>query len=193
MRLSINNLSKSFDGRVIFNSFSYSFSEKGLYIIEGDSGIGKTTLLRMISGLDTAFSGEISGGGIKNVSYAFQEHRLFPNLNLIDNLTVIFPKPTPELTESARRLLSRFKFSEKDMKLYPSELSGGMRQRASIARALLKNAPVLLLDEPFKELDSSLVDEVIDVVNEESQKRLVILVTHTKVTDKLPEAVIIKI
>lgn len=193
MSLKIKNLSKSFDGKVIYDNFSYEFNEKGLYIIEGESGIGKTTLLRMICGLDTDFSGEILGGGIGKTSYVFQEHRLFPNLNLIENVTAVFKKSTRELTEQANDVLQRLNFTKEDMKLYPSMLSGGMKQRVSIARGIMKSSPILLLDEPFKELDPSLVDKVIDIVKEESKTRLVLLVTHTDISDKLTDAIKVKI
>ena len=65
-----------------------------LYIIKGDSGIGKTTLLRIISGIDKEYSGSVLGGGVKNVSVAFQEYRLFPQLNMIENLTEAVYKKT---------------------------------------------------------------------------------------------------
>ena len=86
MNLSINNVSKSFDKKILFDNFSLVLPEKGVFVLSGESGVGKTTLLRMISGLDTDFSGEISGGGIKNCSVAFQEYRLFPTLSALDNL-----------------------------------------------------------------------------------------------------------
>lgn len=193
MCLKVINLSKSFDGKVIYDNFSYKFNDKGLYIIEGESGIGKTTLLRMICGLDKDFSGEILGGGIAKTSYVFQEHRLFPNLNLLENVTVVFKKTTLELTEQAKAVLLRLNFTEEDMKLYPGELSGGMKQRVSIARGLMKSSPILLLDEPFKEIDPLLVNKLIDIVKEESRNRLVLLVTHTNVSDNFPDAIRIKI
>ena len=67
MSLTVNKVSKQFDEKIVLNAFSYSFGEIGLYVIKGESGIGKTTLLRMIAGLDTDYQGEISGGGIENV------------------------------------------------------------------------------------------------------------------------------
>lgn len=180
MNLSINNLSKSFGKKQIFKDFSYEFSSTGIYLISGDSGIGKTTLLRMIAGLDKLFIGEISGGGIGNVSFAFQEYRLFPNLSAVENVM------TAESTENevaflkAKALLSELGFSDEDMKLFPRELSGGMKQRVSLARAFLKNSPILLLDEPTKELDEGLSKTVLDMIKREAERRLVIMVTHSK-------------
>ena len=80
MSLTLNDISKSYENKVIFKNFSYTFSDTGIYAVVGDSGVGKTTLLRIIAGLDTAYEGEILGGGVENVSFAFQEYRLFPNL-----------------------------------------------------------------------------------------------------------------
>ena len=180
MNLSIKNLSKSFGKKTIFKDFSYEFSSTGICLISGDSGIGKTTLLRMISGLDKAFTGKISNGGISNVSFAFQEYRLFPNLNAVENVMTGVSIEDEDTLSRAKALLSELGFTDEDMKLFPSELSGGMKQRVSLARAFVKNAPILLLDEPTNELDEGLVKTVLSMIERESKKRLVIMVTHSK-------------
>ena len=177
--LEIKNLSKSFDGKILFKNFFYSFSDIGVYAVVGESGIGKTTLLRMIAGLDKDYDGEIIGGGIGQVSFAFQEYRLFPWLSAIDNVIfAISDRKDEAVLKKAYNMLSTLGFSESDMTLYPDELSGGMKQRVSIARALLKNSEILLLDEPTKELDKANADVVRDLIVKESTKRLVILVSH---------------
>ena len=177
--LEIKNLSKSFDGKILFENFSYSFSDKGVYAVVGESGIGKTTLLRMIAGLDKDYDGEIIGEGTKKVSFAFQEYRLFPWLSAIDNVIfAISDRKDEAVMKKAYDMLSKLGFSEGDMKLTPDELSGGMKQRVSIARAMLFDAPILLLDEPTKELDSGNADVVRSLILEESEHRLVIVVTH---------------
>ena len=178
MALSIKSLKKSFGEKSIFKDFSYEFSDNGIYIISGDSGSGKTTLLRIISGLDKEYSGDVFGGGFDNVSYSFQEYRLFPMLTALKNLTVVFDEPSDDDILSARKLLSRLKFTEADMALYPRSLSGGMKQRVSFARAVLKKSPVLILDEPTKELDSEICRIIREIIIEEGKKRLVLLVTH---------------
>ena len=179
MALSIKSLTKSFGEKSIFSDFTYDFSDKGVYIISGDSGSGKTTLLRIIAGLDKEYSGEISGGGFENVSFAFQEYRLFPMLTALKNLTVaVYENPKEGDILAASSLLSRLKFTEADMALYPRELSGGMKQRVSFARAVLKSSPVLILDEPTKELDSDVCQIIREIIMEESEKRLVLMVTH---------------
>ena len=86
MSLRIKNLSKSFDDKNVISNLSYEFPERGLFGIVGESGIGKTTLLRIIAGLDNDYSGEVVGGGIRKVSFAFQEHRLFPTLTSLEKI-----------------------------------------------------------------------------------------------------------
>ena len=188
MSLSIKGLTKSFGEKTVFKDFSYDFSDIGLYLIRGDSGVGKTTLLRMISGLDSAYSGDISGGGLTNVSYAFQEYRLFPTLTALENVMVSSKTESAADKESALEYLSRLGFTEADTALLPSELSGGMKQRVSLARAFLSDAKILLLDEPTKELDPTLAAVVLEMISEESKKRLVIMVSHLESDEALISA-----
>ena len=179
MILSIENLTKSFGKKTLFRDFAYSFERFGVYAISGESGAGKTTLLRIIAGLDKDFSGTVIGGGSENVSYCFQEHRLFPSLSALDNLTkVSFKEETEENKALAKDLLKRLGFTESDILLHPKELSGGMRQRVAFARAVLKKSKILILDEATKELDSALRDTVLEIIAEEAKNRLVIFVTH---------------
>lgn len=176
MSLKIVNLSKKFGKKTIFDGFSYKFSDFGIYAITGESGRGKTTLLRLISGLDRKFEGEISGGDFDNVSVSFQEYRLFPQLSVIENVTEVSGVSVSE----AEKLLLRLGFSAEDLKLLPGELSGGMKQRVSLARAFLKKSPILLLDEPTKELDDALKATLYSIIKEESKMRLVIFVSHNR-------------
>lgn len=181
MALELRNLTKNFGEKKIFEDFSYEFSSTGIYAVIGDSGVGKTTFLRIIAGLDTDFSGEVVGGGIGNVSYAFQEYRLFPTLSALENITLVSFSDAGEAEYAeARNMLIALGFSESDIQLKPKELSGGMKQRVSIARAILKSTPILLLDEATKELDRENAKAVLDTIKCEGDKRLVILVTHNK-------------
>lgn len=178
--LEIKNLSKSFETKQIFRDFSYSFPKIGLYVIKGNSGIGKTTLLRIISGIDKKYNGSVLGGGFKNVSFAFQEYRLFPTLTALENITdAVWDKPDKNNVSEAKKILLSLGFAESDLSLFPHELSGGMKQRISLARAFLRKAPILILDEPTKELDASLSAKIVEMIRKEAEHRLVLMVTHT--------------
>lgn len=177
MNLKIKDLSKNFGEKTILDSFSFEFPQNGICMITGVSGIGKTTLLRMIAGLDKDYSGEIYNGGIGNVSYMFQEYRLFPNISAIKNVVAVTNESSEDENRAAELLL-RLGFSSEDLKKKPRELSGGMKQRVAFARAIIKNTPILILDEPTKELDDASIDAMAKIIEEESHKRLVIIVTH---------------
>ena len=176
MKIIINGLTKSYNDNTLFKDLSLSFNDTGLYIIKGDSGTGKTTLLRIIAGIDKKYTGYVTPLSKGDVSFAFQEYRLFDTLNAINNVR-IGARDTASFLK-ARAILSELNFTRGEMYLYPNELSGGMKQRVSVARALLHSGSVALLDEPTKELDPGNVQRVLDLIRRESQKRLVIIVTH---------------
>lgn len=182
MSLKIKNLSKSFDGKTILRDFSFDFADRGIYLVKGESGIGKTTLLRIISGLDQDYIGDVLGGGINNVSFAFQEYRLFPTLTAIENLIFVISDTKDEAVVSkAESLLTKLNFAKDEFHLLPDQMSGGMKQRISIARALMKDCPILLLDEPTKELDRDNISAVHSLILSEGENRLVIIVSHSEV------------
>ena len=154
--LTINNLNLSYEDKVIFDSFNIEFEEKKVNVILGPSGIGKTTLLNCIAGI-LPYSGSISGheGG---VSYIFQKDRLIPSISVFKNLDLIIKAVFKDKKERAKKIdemLDLLEISDCKNK-YPTQLSGGQLQRVAIARAFLYPSDVLLLDEPFKALDSSL-------------------------------------
>lgn len=178
MSVRIENLSKSFGKKTILNDFNYSFADTGIYVIKGESGVGKTTLLRIVAGLDKNYTGRVIMSQ-PGVSMCFQEYRLFDSITAIENVTeVSFKNPTQSDVEYVRSLFSRLNLSDEDANLYPSELSGGMKQRVAFIRAVAKSAPVLILDEPTKEVDPENAAIMREIISEESKKRLVIMVTH---------------
>ena len=180
--LILKNVAKNFDGKRILDDLSYTFPDRGLFLILGESGSGKTTLLRMIAGLDTDYTGSITGGGMTAVSMAFQEHRLLPILTALGNVAEVLVAEgmtRPATNEKARLALLSIGYPERDFGLRPAALSGGMRQRVSLARAFAASRPILLLDEPEKELDETLRERLYTRIREEAARRLVLVVTHT--------------
>lgn len=179
MSLIIKNLTKMFDDKTIIDNLSYEFPDHGVVAITGESGIGKTTLLRIISGLEKSYDGEVLGGGFSNVSFAFQEYRLFSNLSALDNVIFAISDTKNEaVVKKSKDMLFSLGLKESDFDLFPGELSGGMKQRVSLARAFLKDAPTLLLDEPTKELDKENISLLTVIIQKISMYRLVIIVTH---------------
>ena len=138
------------------------------------SGAGKTTLLRMLMGLETADSGEISGLSGRRISAVFQEDRLLENMNPVDNIRLTAPK-----LDRAVILREMAAMGLTDCENQPArELSGGMRRRVAILRALLCGADVITLDEPFKGLDEATRARVIDETRRLCRGKTVLMVTH---------------
>ncbi len=181
----LNNISKSYGEKSVLKDLSLVIAEKSVCLITGDSGSGKTTLLRIIAGLDTDYTGEITGVSGKDCAFVFQEYRLFPTLSALENVAISAKGEKSEKTERAKKLLLELKFNESDLYKLPNELSGGMKQRVSIARALASDKPVMLFDEPTKELDKSLRKALYKKINELSADKTVIMVSH--LTDDLKE------
>ena len=180
MSLELKNITKRFDDKILLKDFSYKFNDCGLYVIRGESGIGKTTLLRMIAGLDNDYSGIIEGAGIGKVGFAFQEYRLFPQLSALENVVFSFSdRKDKAVLEKSKRILTKLGFTKEDMNLIPRELSGGMKQRVSLARAFISDYPIILLDEPTKELDDKNVATVRDIIKDLSHTKLIIIVSHS--------------
>lgn len=171
-KLVLKELSFSYGDENIFENLSLTLESGNSYLISAPSGRGKTTLLRLIASLIKPKSGEIIGGGIGNVAFAFQESRLFPALSALQNAAVSAPK------NEAEKLLLSLGFSEEDLSKMPHELSGGMKQRVSLTRAFLSDAPILLLDEPFKGLDDGVKEIVCNIIKEKAKAKLVIMVSH---------------
>ena len=192
MSITVKNLYKAFDSKTIFENFSFNFEDNKIYLIEGDSGIGKTTLLRILSGLDTSYRGEVLGGGLENCAFMFQEYRLFPTISALENVLLSRQKDKRNIDE-AKALLFRLGFTDEEIYLLPDMLSGGMKGRVSFARALYSQRPILLLDEPTKELDSSNADTMLQIIKEESENKTIILVSHTKIDHILDMVVKIKL
>ncbi|MDE6407671.1 MAG: ATP-binding cassette domain-containing protein [Anaeroplasmataceae bacterium] len=167
------DICKKYDEHIIFDHFNLEFPKDKITCILGESGVGKTTLLNMISGL-TSYKGKIESGD--KISYIFQEARLIPSLTVKENLKFTSPEASDERIEE---LLTRLEILDKK-DTYPTKLSGGEAQRVSIARAFLYDADIILMDEPFSSLDLSLKYKLISYFGDlwNLTKKTVIFVTH---------------
>lgn len=171
MKISLINITKSFEEKKVFDSFSCDFEDNGITVIKGESGVGKTTLLRITAGLDKDFTGRITPEKY-SVSFAFQEPRLFPGAAVLENLTAVSEK------DRALLLLEKIGIGKESLFLYPDELSGGMAKRVSVARALLFDADVYLLDEPFSGLDEENICNTAKAIREYVSGKTCVVVTH---------------
>ena len=181
VNVEIKDLTKIYNDKTIFNKFSIELLSDKVNCIVGESGCGKSTFLNIIAGLTSKNEGIIKEVNNKDISYIFQEDRLIEWLTIYDNLKMSLRKyaKKDELEERINYILEIIDLKDVKNK-YPSQLSGGMRQRINIARAIGKPSKIILMDEPFKSLDYkikySIIDELKDIIfNEE---RIVIMVTH---------------
>ena len=168
--IEFKNVSLSFDKREVLKDLSFTFPDKGIVLITGRSGGGKTTLTRLITGLASADSGEVVTNGAK-IAVVFQEDRLVPTLSALENVALVSDKTTAE------KRLSQMELSD-SFNLFPDELSGGMKRRVAIARALAFGGDVLLLDEAFNGINEDLAKRILSKIAEEYRDKLIIAVTH---------------
>lgn len=144
--IKIRNLNLSFGDKTVFRDFSTDLPETGVTVFRGVSGMGKTTLFRLLLGLQKPDSGTISGIAFKRPAVVFQEDRLMPWASALKNAAIGSGE------KQAQSALQELGLGE-SMHLLPRELSGGMRRRVAIARALAYGGDALFLDEPFTGLD----------------------------------------
>ncbi len=181
MSLKLENITKSFADRRILERFTLEFKPGSITCLFGPSGCGKTTILNLIGGIINQDEGKIEGFIEEGISYIFQETRILPWKTVLEN--VRFPlmdkMPENQALETAQRFI-RLVGLEKEESLYPSQLSGGMKQRVSIARAFAFPGKLILMDEAFQYLDNTLKYNILDRFLEiwKEDGRTVIFVTH---------------
>lgn len=190
--LELRNINKAFGGKQIITNFSLSIPEKQILAIVGPSGGGKTTLLRMLAGLETIDSGEIYYNGEslaidelekRNLlGFVFQDFQLFPHLSVLDNLT-LSPIKTMSMEKEvaekkARGLLEQLGLAG-HADAFPFSLSGGQKQRVALARAMMINPEIIGYDEPTSALDPELRLEVEKLILQNKERGMTqIVVTH---------------
>ena len=193
--LTAENIVKTFETKSVLDDVNLIFEAGKVTAIMGPSGQGKTTLARIISGLEKADSGKILIGGLEageesrvsRTAFLFQEDRLLPWLNIYDNIAIGGGD-----SEGIKELADQLEIGTELWKL-PAELSGGQRHRAALARTFAADAPLMILDEPFRGLDAALKDRIIDRLWERvTTGKTVILITHSaedaeRLADKILE------
>jgi len=195
MKISLRRISKSFGAQSVFRDLDFEIEFDHTLALVGPSGGGKSTLLRLLAGLDQPDSGEIwidgnlvpsDESGLRahrrRLGVVFQAYNLFPHLTALQNIRLPLEQVhglTPQEAEArANQFLSRFQLLDHADK-QPAQLSGGQRQRVAIARALAVDPAFLLLDEPTSALDPEMTAEVLDVIAElKNSGKPIVLVTH---------------
>ena len=170
--ITLENISMAFGEKQIFDRFSLSFPSPGQYAVLGPSGRGKTTLLRLIAGLERPAGGKVILPEHARIAYCFQEDRLLPFKTVLENVSLACGSE-----ENARQWLDQVGRRGEENS-YPASLSGGMKRRAALARALAFDAPILLMDEPFRALDADTHAAMLALVRKAAKDKLLILVTH---------------
>lgn len=190
--LELKNISKQFGQKKIFDHFNLTIEDGKILSLVGPSGGGKTTLLRMLAGLEKIDSGEIIHNGevvpidhlemLNLLGFVFQDFQLFPHLSVLDNLT-LSPVKTMGMTkeiakEKAVTLLQRLGLGEY-ADAYPYSLSGGQKQRVALARAMMIDPQIIGYDEPTSALDPELRQEVEKLILQNREAGMTqIVVTH---------------
>lgn len=176
MNLTLHNLRKAYDGHVVLNGLSHVFPQGSLTCVTGRSGCGKTTLLRLIAGLEAPDAGAIAGVPEGGISMVFQEDRLPPRLSAANCLRCVLKKSPGREDRVTGALVALGLAEEADQ--FVGEFSGGMRRRVALARALLFPSPLVLLDEPFKGLDAATRARAVAFTLPLIAGRTTLLVTH---------------
>ena len=174
--MKIQHLCKSFDGKVVLDHVSLTLESGGTACLMAPSGRGKTTLLRCIAGLETPDSGQITDLP-ERIAYVFQEDRLCDGFSAVDNIRLVTGKALGE-GEIRRHLEELGLAGSLDQPV--RELSGGMRRRVVISRAVSFGADLLLLDEPFKGLDDEARQQTADYILRHRGAAAILCVTHDR-------------
>lgn len=181
--IELRQISKSINGHQILDNLSLKFNEREMVCLIGSMGCGKSTLLRCIDGLVKLDAGEITfaSGQRPRIGMIFQHFNLFPHLNVLQNLTLAPIKVLGMSAEDAANLameqLKSVGLAHKSQQ-FPHDLSVGQQQRVAIARCMVMNPQIILLDEPLSSLDPIATGEVMDVLRNLKKEKTLIMATH---------------
>lgn len=175
MNINIRNLTKKYGKKEIFKNFSLEIEAGKVTALMGKSGFGKTTLIRILMGLEKYDEGKITGLENQKISTVFQEDRLCENLSAITNISIVCEKETSIREISAE--LEKIGLKESQNKPVKT-LSGGMKRRVAIIRCIMAKSDIIIFDEPLKGLDEITKKNVINYLKEKIRGKTVIIVTH---------------
>ena len=174
--IEVKNICKSYNEKVVLDNFSCQLPDTGFVAVTGESGAGKTTLLRILMGLEEADSGNISGkpylADSFSLSVVFQEDRLLEKKSALDNVLLVCAEQ-----KKAESILSELGL-ENDLNTNVCDLSGGMKRRVSIARALARDADIYICDEPIRGLDSENRLMTLECIRKHTSGKLLIMTSH---------------
>lgn len=177
-KIVLNGVTKIYDDRVVIDSVDYGFESGERYIIDGESGCGKTTLLNMIAGYVSCDKGNIEVNS--KIAYLFQDELLFSNLTVKENLLIrwcALKENIQDFGEQIKDVLTKLKIENLlDKKV--NMLSGGERQRVQLSSMLLVDPDIVLMDEPTVKLDEENKAEIIKLISEAFKNKTLIIVTH---------------
>lgn len=186
----IKNINKSFDNEVIFKDYSCIFKDNKITALLGESGRGKTTLLRIIAGLDIDYAGTVELNN-QTIAYVFQEDRLLDWMSVYDNIAFVLKDKVLDYDEKVNQIIKAIGL-EDDKDKFPSQLSGGMQRRVALGRAFVFESDILLLDEPFRglnqEMKLTIARRFLSIAKED--KRTTIIVTHDSDIIEIAEKII---
>ncbi|MCS6838123.1 MAG: ABC transporter ATP-binding protein [Bdellovibrionaceae bacterium] len=188
------NIQKSFGNQVVVDGLSLKIDSGEFVVLLGPSGCGKSTLLRILSGLEIPDAGDVLVGkkrvndikpSQRKIAMVFQNYSLYPHMTVFDNLSFslrLSQIPVTEIKKKVHRVAELLRI-EQLLERYPKQLSGGQRQRVALGRALIRETPVVLFDEPLSNLDAHLRSTMrAEIKNlHENLKNTVIYVTHDQV------------
>ena len=176
MTLTLDHLQKSYGPLSVLRDCSFTFEDGGIYCLMGPSGSGKTTLFRILMGLEKADAGAVRfEKPSPKISAVFQEDRLCETFSPVENLRFILGKTVPE--GEIRRELSSL-LPEESLSRPVFTLSGGMKRRTAVCRAMTAPSDLIIMDEPFTGLDSETKKQVVEYIKSRQRGRLLIISTH---------------
>lgn len=173
--LKVLNLRKYYNHKKILSDISFEIDDDQIVAVIGPSGCGKTTLLNILSGLSSDYTGFVHNY-FQKVGYVFQEARILPWLTVFENIKIVKESGTEEEINQCIEMVGLKGYEN----YFPEELSGGMKQRCAIARALFFGSDFLLMDEPFKSLDYILKQQMLIDLKKihEQERNSILMVTH---------------